>query len=339
MTLQKNKLIVSALLILLFLLEYFYIKEINTIFITGYNDNVNYAIVYDAKFYYLFVNNYGADAWKLYGITRNLYGPTFVSWVFDNDLFKIFIFYFISFVFSIYSLVHHLRDKKLLFFILLLYYPVMVGSLYGANKEITTYISLIFMLTYIISMEKKFLFMAFLFAIISRIELLVVYVLYMFISRFQRKYRIIFIMLLLFSMSVILAVTNIIDINRLNALIQASSSGGTSLIFANLDKMGLYFLTFPVKAILNMYSGVKAGFTLSQILTLFGFLSNIFFIILTLMAIKKKNLFIENNVFLLMLLYLILFSAGYFIHHRYVAPIYALWLYMAFFKQTKGTQQ
>ena len=328
---KKNKLIVSILLIILFLIEYFYIKDINTLFITGYNDEVNRAIVYDARFYYEFVSNFGKDTL----VYLKLFGPLSISYIFDNNLLYIFFFYFTFFLLSIYSFVHYLKGKKILFFIFLLFYPVMVGSLYGANKEITSYISLLFMLTYIISSKKRYLLLAFSFAILSRFELVLVYIAYLIISRFQKKMRIISIIIMLFTISVILKVFHLTNLERLNSLITEKSTG-LSLLFANMSDDGLYFLVFPFRAMMNMYSGIFAGFNLHYIVTIFLFISNIMFIVFTIMAIKKKNFFIENNVFLLMLIYLIIFSSGYLIHHRYVAPIYVLLLYMAFFKQKKN---
>jgi len=142
--------------------------------------------------------------------------------------------------------------------------------------------------------------------------------------------RIVGLIAMLFIISIVLKVFHLTDFERLSSLLSENSTGLT-MFFANMTDNGLYFLVFPFRAAMNMYSSILIGFDMQYIVTLFLFISNIMFTILTIVALKKRNFFIDNNVFLLMLIYLIIFSSGYIIHHRYVTPIYVLLLYMAFF--------
>lgn len=336
MTIKKITLIQFFLTSAIFAITFIFLKEYNYIYITTvefYFDNsleiFKSQMASDARLYYqLYLDYEFTDFSLLAAANKNLIPPILQLYIFDGDMELLYFFFLTSLSIAIYYNLKYIQSNKKIFLLLVLVSPVVISDLYGPSKEMASYISILFLLSYIISLKKLFLIFAIFFAFLTRFELVLVIVSFYLLRKIKyikRKYIILSLLILL---SIIITFVDSRGVNHIKDASSTSSLGLISL-FEYLESRGLYIITFYFKAVLNLYEKLLAP-DLSRLGGIFTTMSSVGFFILSFIILKKKNYKLDNDISFFIMIYLILFCASAYIQHRYFVSLYPLFLYLAF---------
>jgi len=322
--------------IILFIVTFIILKEYNQLFLLSDSSESNSLSIYksmianDSRRYYQMYLELGDDIKNIFAlvfINKNLIPPIFSLYIFNGNLDLLYIFFFISFSISISILIHNIKYNKNIILFFLIFYPVVFSNLYSPNKEISSLISILFLLSYILFNKKKYLYLSISFALLTRFELVIVIIIYIFFKRIKnikRSY-----ILLIFLMLVSFVITKI-DNRGLYFL----SNTGVMAFIAKLDQLGFHFLTVFLKFFMNVYSVALIPNT-SRLGAIVITLSGWYFILLTIQIIRKKVFNLNNDIVFFILIYIIVFTSTAFVQHRYFIALYPLFVYLAFSKKYK----
>jgi len=223
-------------------------------------------------------------------------------------------------------------NKNLILFLLLIN-PAIIASLSGPNKEITAFISIIFIINYILEKRLRYLFFALIFAFFTRFEMILVILGFLFFKRYKKKRQYILFSLLILATTLVIYFSPNYGFQIFTVFNKRDGSLGIVYEMAELNKMGLYLITFMPKLVLDLFGEVLVlNPLLLQGQSLFIYLSQIQFLFLIAVIIKRKKMTLENKFFLFLLLYSIMFTIPAFIQHRYFVPIYSILIFLAFYK-------
>jgi hypothetical protein len=237
---------------------------------------------------------------------RNV-GPILILKFFNSNYLIIFIAQFIIYqllVMKLYFL-NNIKSKTIYLSI-----PLLSISTIFVNKEIYTIYSMLSLVIFCITKRNIWVLIAFLTGFFSRPEFILLLVLFCFIYKFKKYYKIIFIIIF------ILVTLFYSDFNRMDeyrSVLERGQKGtlSISLITDNfIRNYYSYIIMFPLKIILAIYDG-----GIFNIIT-FSFLLVIYFL--------KRRFVCINIILLLMLIYGTFAS---FPHFRYIYPVYALLLF------------
>lgn len=242
------------------------------------------------------------------GYHRNI-GPTALLYIFNLNLFLIFIIQFIIYQIFIYKL---FKINKSLLFLALCLLPMLSLSTLFPNKELYTilfYASLILFSTY-----KKFIYIitSIIFIFFARPELIVILVLFIVINNNKYIFKYIFLFLILL-ISIFYEDFYRMDDYRLVLERGVSLENSIALLLDNLSReYSIYFLIFPLKIVASIIDG--------------NFFNIIIFLLLLIYALKKFKI---NSIYILLVLTLLYGTIVSFPHFRYLLPTYIVLFHIA----------
>jgi hypothetical protein len=230
------------------------------------------------------------------------------------------------------SLKHQPYRNYIIF--LLLINPVIITSLSGPNKEITGFISILFLISYILEGRLKYFIFSLIFAFFTRFELIAIVIAFIFFRKCTRISQYILFALLTLLISIVIYFYQDYGYKLLNEFqTTRNNSLGLTYLLLELNKFGLYVFTLIPKLMMNFFGEV---FTLNFFNlkghSLFIYISQLLYIYLIFLIVKKKKVTLRNPFFLFILIYSLIFTVPAFIHHRYFLPIYPMLIFLAFYK-------
>jgi hypothetical protein len=334
MIIKKNKLILITGILLFISISFYYYQYHYKFY---YGEALNY-IVADSKFYIEFSNkiNSRSDLIGLLSINKNLFGIIFYYNVILRN--KRIYFYFVTTIFliiatkSIYkNIPSTIKKGKIIFLIFV--NPALLTTLSGPNKEIVGFISILFLLNYLLNNKIKYVIFSLLFALFTRFELLMVILIFIMFIKFEIKTRKILGLLMIVTINILIYLYP-------NNLYSSFDVRESSLGFvSNLNyygALGFYFLTYIPKLLLNLFGELVTlnVFSLKGY-SLYIYLSQFLFFLLTIFIIKKKRINFRNDFFCLIYIYSLVFTTPPFIQHRYFLPIYPVFILLLFYRKDK----
>ena len=304
-----------------------------------FGNGLNY-ISADSKFYIVLSKNI-EDFYHLVLLlprNKNLFGPVLYYDFFLNGnnflFFTVTITVFLYAVFELFKNITHGKGKYLIPLIIMLN-PTFIASFSGPNKEITGVISVLFVLNYILNNKHKYLYIALLFALFTRFELILVILLFIFIKQLKARHKAYAMISIMLLMSAVVAFYTLAN-NNYDIHSNSDSSYGLVRTIFELNKYGFYFITFIPKLLINMFGELFKlnPFLLDGELLLIYFSQLLFFIMALFIGIKIKRV-IKSPVFLFFVIYSVIYSVPAFIQHRYFLPIYPLVVFLAIYNNGK----
>lgn len=294
-------------------------------------------IVADAKYYIDLANRIESMSavWEFIKVNKNLVGILiYYDIILQESLLLFYIVTFSFFVYSVVSIYKNLGNEKNknIILIFLLINPAIITTFALPNKEILGFISILFILNYIINKRLIYILLAIVFAIFTRFELVVLIIGYLTISKFNYSSKIIIIMLLLVLISIVVYYFDYSYFHMQNRIVSRDESLGIVSYLADLNQKGLYILTFPIKLLINLFGAILVfnplkldGYALNL------YLSQLLMFVLTGLALINKSFSLRHNkYYLLFLLYSFIFTIPVYIQHRYFLPIYPVLVLLAF---------
>jgi len=217
---------------------------------------------------------------------------------------------------------------------LLLINPAIITSLSGPNKEITGFISILFLISYILDGKLKYLIFSLIFALFTRFELIAVIIGFVIFRKCRRKTQYILFTFLILLISLIIYSSPDYGYRLLNDF-QPTRDGSLGLVskMLELNQLGLYVVTFIPKLMLNFFGDVVAlNFFNLKGYSVFIYISQLLYIYLIFIILKTKKIILRNPFFLFIFIYSLMFTIPAFIQHRYFLPIYPMLIFLAFYK-------
>ena len=296
MIIQKSTLYQFFLTTIIFIITFLILKDYNYIYITqGLDSSFKSLMAGDARLYYHLYLDSDIDKLFLLALSnKNLIPPMMQLYLVDGSLNYLYFFFLVSLSIAVYYNIKYIQNNKTIYLVLILISPIVISNLYGHNKEITSYISSLFLLSYILSDKKRFLFFALFFALLTRVEFVVIIILFCILRNIKfirRKYIII---LFLISISIVILFLKQRGVNHIEEAMSTSSFGVTGYL-ESLNSIGLYIITFFAKVFLNLYEKVMTP-SFSTLAGFFTTLSSMSFLILSFFIFKKKKFKLENDI-------------------------------------------
>jgi len=300
-----------------------------------YSDSAGY-IVADSKRYVELAKHFSGleGLFSVTLINKNLFGPLlYYDLILQENRYLFFTVTFFFFFIALMSLHKNLSDEKNkdLILFLIIANPIVISSFSGPNKEIVGYISILYLINYMLKNKLKYIFMAIMFSIFARWELLLVIIGFLILRKIKYRKTALFFLIVLISF-----VVSYYDYSY-DAMINHMPSRDNSLGFvsflAELNQKGLYFLTLIPKLFINFFGEIIVAnpFNLSDY-SLMIYFSQLVFLILVIKIKKRKVLNFKNQFFLFLLVFSLIFTTPAFIQHRYFIPLYPIIVILAFLK-------
>ena len=269
----------------------------------------------------------------------NLLPPAFLLLLLQNNPIFVFCFNVLVLYASLFSLLkYYASDDKCKIFFLTLINPFIFYLIPAINKEITSLASILFLATYIVSHRKKHVLLSLLFAFLARYQLVLIIVSFLFLKQVvSYRKRLIAIISYVCILSILVPRFDLLpETDIVKELQTASSTGLVPLLNDMAEKHYLFFLVFIPKILFNFYGNIYEA-SLEAFVSPYLY-SSLLFLIITFLTFLKKHYRLQNDLYLLLLLYVIPMSVTPFIHHRYFLPIYPLLviLYVQRRKDLKG---
>jgi hypothetical protein len=334
MYLKKRFVIILLSIPALFGITYLGFYQLNLDFYIGdFNYSSNSLMANDAYRYKEIFEGYNYGELLIVLLNnKNLIPPTIPLYIMNGNLFLIYLLFFSSLFHAIIVVSSYIKNN--FYLILLIFSPVVISNLFPASKEITAYISGLYFLTYLLNKKREFLFYSIIFALFTRVELVLVLLFLHFVLNIsflkRNKWRVFALFLISFSM-----LLTIINVDRGVIHIDegvSSSILGVSFIYESLTKYGLYFIIYPFKFLHNLFKPILI-INFSTLGSFFTFCSSFMFLVFSIIFIKNKSYKVNDyELIYSVLIYGIIFCAGGYIQHRYFVFLYPIFLYMAYEK-------
>ena len=268
--------------------------------------------------------------------TKNSYGPVLLLNIFSGNYDLILLFYCVIFIVALLKIKKYFKINIYVFTFLFLLNPLNSMYILSVNKDIITVLIIIFLSIYAASNKIIYITISIFLSLVCKFEITLFIVMYYLISRFDQNMRWIsifcFLLIITFSYSILPGMHEKILI--MDAAQNTNSVGFT--LFAN--DLSVHYYLYPITIIpmilMSIFEGIINYFKydefnidhlpilISSLLTLFGFL----------FSINKLKFNINNNYTLLLLLFILIISVIPFPHHRYIYPIYTLFILSIFSK-------
>lgn len=303
-----------------------------------FGDAVNYLNA-DSKYYLELSQQMSSfsDMIIMFLANKNLFGQlVYYNLILQGSRILFYIFNIIVLFYLLLELQKNLENqqyKNHILFLLLLN-PAIITSLSGPNKEITGFISILFIINYILKRKSRYILFSFIFAFFTRFELIAVIIVFLFFRRFAKHTQ--YILLISFALLISLTIYFTQNYNEqlFNVFEIRENSLGFVFKMAELNQMGLYFITFLPKLCLNLFGDILAlNFFLLKGYSLFIYISQLLYIYLIFIIVKGGRVNIQNSFFLFFLIYCLVFTVPSFIQHRYFLPIYPILIFLAYYKK------
>jgi hypothetical protein len=265
-----------------------------------------------------------------FAATKNSYGPVLLLNIFSGNCDFILLFYCGIFLILLLKINKYFNVNIYIFTALFLLNPLNSMYLLSVNKDILTVFIIIFLSIYAISSKIIYIIISLILSLVCKFEITLFIFMYYLISQFDRKMRwiaiICYLGIITFSYSHIPGMDEKILV--VNAAQNAKSVGIT--LFANDLSMNYYlypitiipmFLMSILEGIINYFKYDEFNIEdfpifISSVLTLSGLL----------FSINKLKFNINNNFILMILLFILIISLVPFPHHRYIYPLYTLFI-------------
>lgn len=337
MIVNKNKLLL-IIMITFFIVTNILFFNYHTDFYFGQNEIIAF-INSDSKYYIELAQiKEGLDgAIEMFLGNKNLFGQLLYFDIILNEnliaYFMITMIFFIYAIFEIYKNTLNL-EKRSIFFALLLINPVILTSLSGPNKEITGFISILFLINFILNRKLRYIFFSLSFALFTRFELLFVVIFFIFLLHLNKRFKYLSILLLIVFLSLIIPFNSNYMYDIKNVFPEREGTLGLVDFLAEINMIGGYIITLLPKLMINFYGELLTG----SLFNLEGYsiniyISQILFLFLSLGILYKKKFSLDNPLILFLVIYLLVFNLPPFIQHRYFISIYPILVLILFSDQ------
>ena len=253
-------------------------------------------------------------------VPYNLFGPVALIMIFGGNFDFIFLFYIFLFLIVLFRIRKYLNIDPYLFASLMLVNPVIMFQFFAPNKEFLIIMSMLFIVVYIYSQKNIHLFFSLILAAFSKPEFLLLLLFFLIVRKFNKKLRPYILLLMIFILTVLYS--NLPNMESQSEILlrgQTNSSLGITLLLQDLANK--YFL-YPLVIFPRIF------LTLFESNTIFILFSGIFFFFAIIKVIIKSGfrLNLDNDIFFIAYLFIIMVSIVPFPHHRYILPLYPLLL-------------
>ncbi len=247
----------------------------------------------------------------------NLIGPVSLIKLLDLNFNLAILLNVLLFSFVLRELYRYVGVRVLPFAVLFLANPSMMGQFFAINKEILIIISLLFVVVYVHSGKTKHIIAAIAVAVFSKLEFLVLIILFLGSRRLRLGSRPFILLAIITMISFFYSDLPNMDSYTNTLLIgqTADSLGITVLLHELAAQYYLFVVVVVPRLLLTIYSG--------------GVLYASIFILAVIPVFLKKKLQLADDVVFLLYLYLIMVSIVPFPHYRYILPTYPLLLILA----------
>jgi hypothetical protein len=253
-------------------------------------------------------------------VPYNLIGPVSVIKVFNGNFDLIFLFYILLFLFALKSIYKYIGLNPFQFATFMFINPLIMFQFFAPNKEILIIISMLFIIIYIYSNKKIHLFLSLILAAFTKPEFFVLVLFFILIRNLNNKLRpIILIGMILFFTLFYSVLPNMESQSEVLLRGQTNASLGVTVFLQNLAvKYYLYPIVIVPRIFLTMFESS----------TFFIIISGIFFLLSLIKVFSKSRLSLNlnNDIYFIGCIFLIMVSIVPFPHHRYILPIYPLLL-------------
>lgn len=311
--------------------EYFYyIKPFMVAILNGKEELRPFLMNADTSVYLKLYRDY--DLYAIlsdFSATKNSYGPVLLLNIFSGKYDFILLFYCGLFLFLLLKINKYFNLNIYIFTALFLLNPLNSMYFLSVNKDILTVFIIIFLSIYAVSNKKIYILTSLILSLVCKFEITIFILMYYLITKLDRNMRWVAIIFYLGIITFFYSFLPGMDEKTLviNAAQNSQSLGIT--LFANNLSMNYYL--YPITIIpmvsISIIEGIIIYFKyefnfniisiyISSLLTIFGFC----------FSIKKIKFNINNNYTLLMLIFILLVSLVPFPHHRYIYPIYTLFI-------------
>lgn len=276
-------------------------------------------------------------------ISSNLFGPVVLILGTNYNFLLIFMLNLLLIALSLKSLFKYYKLDRFFFLFALIINPITLASITTVNKEVLGLCGIIFFLCYFKSGKISYLLLALILSFFTRWQQFVVVLAlipYLKIIHSRNKGEILMPTLALLGASLIYPfIAPYIDFTgdtkKQNIQEQFSSAGGILVILNTLQNNFLYFIVFPVKALINYIGNLPR---LTSLLDpndrtdlynrlLLGHQFLMFLLISwTLFKGRYKLVYTETQI---IILYSIIYCVSLNINYRYFYPIYPLFIILA----------
>jgi hypothetical protein len=253
-------------------------------------------------------------------VPYNLMGPVALIMLFNGSFDLIFLFYLFLFLFVLIRIYKYLGINPFLFATLMLINPLIMFQFFAPNKEILIIISMLFIVVYIFSKKNFHLFCSLILSALSKPEFLVLVLFFLIARKLNKKLRPYILLTMIFALTLVYA--NLPNMESQSEILlrgQTSTSLGITVLLQ--DVASKYYL-YPIVIFPRIF------LTLFESSTIFILLSGICFFITFIKVISKLGfrLNLDDDIFFIGYLFIIMVSIVPFPHHRYILPLYPLLL-------------
>jgi hypothetical protein len=280
---------------------------------------------------------------SLVSLGTNYVGPYFLLWIFNFNNELILIFNCSLLIFCLHLLFKYQRINPLLFCGILFANALLFTSLLLVNKEIFGFASMIFFITYVSSVKKRYLLLSIVFAILARWQQAAVIVLFILFENknlFFKKQKLMSLLGFLLLVSVIFPFfgSNFSFITETSGDIienQTNQSLGILPILNDLQFNYLYFVSFWLKTLFNLlgnlsqilgYISNSPGINWTDFYTM-SILSHQYWTLCVLVALYFRGKFNLNHPLVpFVFIYSVIFSLNLFVQYRYFFPLCPVFL-------------
>lgn len=303
-----------------------YVTEIDlrysSLFSQGYFKSIIFAlkeyIIFDIKIFSIIIDK--------------TLGMSLYAFLFFKNHFLIFFFQYALFIYGILKLGNTIEEKKksLFFNLILLSHLYIFASLTTVNKEILTYLSILFMINYFFYQKIIFIYLSIILAFFTRFEFFVFQIIYILIFINKKKYELI--SNIIFTVALLIIIT--VSYDKYSSFyilekMQSENSLGISMYLHELNADHyMHFLTIFVKIFGNAFGGLIKPLNYVNLEHILNYVSQICFFVLFITLIIKNYKFQNKLLIFYLLNFLIIFSVNSFIHHRYLIPSILLFIFI-----------
>ena len=271
---------------------------------------------------------------NLVAVNANYLGPIVILEILGGNIYLVMLLNVYLFCHSIIRITHLLKLDPLKVGVLLLLSPLTISSLMSVNKEVLIYPFIAVALTAYMRRSMAAAVLALFMTILVRWQLTGVYLVILLVSsRVSMVRRGTVLVVLLMSLSALyVAIQDWIEpvIAYVEASFESYEGEGSGLfeVTLNLQKQGLYFLVFPIKAFHLMFG---LGFKLDKLLDPVE-IYNDFFVsghclaafIAFLVLLKRRLLTLRSDLMFAAVIFLAVFCLSPIFAPRYLYPVYVI---------------
>jgi hypothetical protein len=253
-------------------------------------------------------------------VPYNLIGPVALIMLFNGNFDLIFLLYILLFVFASFRIYKYLAINPFLFITLMFINPLIMFQFFAPNKEILIIISMLLIVVYIFSKKKFHLFCSLILAAFSKPEFLILILFFLVVRKFNRRLRPYILLSIILMLTLIYSkLPNMESQSEILLRGQTNSSLGITVLLQDIaSKYHLYPIVILPRIFLTLFESS----------TIFILFSGICFFIAFIKVFAKLGfkLNLDNDIFFIAYLFIIMVSIVPFPHHRYILPLYPLLL-------------